>query len=288
MRLKEPFPPSKCFAALKLCLVFIALFLSACSGRIEPAPVLSLSTKTASPQNLTEISGEQYTVQPGDTLFAVAFYSGNDYRDLARLNNIRPPYTINVGQTLRLSDIKNNVSNSSKNSKNLALAQNNKESNPKTLDRKNIPAYGGDKERLHRKNQQDHKKSSKNSNNDLSWEWPALGSHTIAKVGSDGSRRGLDIRGRRGSPITAAASGKVVYAGNALKGYGNLIIIKHNDQYLSAYAHNDKILVGERAYVTKGQKIATMGDSGASFVMLHFEIRKRGRSIDPLKYLPPQ
>jgi lipoprotein NlpD len=143
------------------------------------------------------------------------------------------------------------------------------------------------------KNHKDSKKNThqspaalNNSTPKTTWIWPALGTLTLATVGSDGSKRGLDIKGRQGSSVVAAASGKVVYAGNALKGYGNLVIIKHDDQYLSAYAHNESILVGEQIYVNQGQKIATMGNSGASEIMLHFEIRKKGQSVDPFAYLP--
>jgi lipoprotein NlpD len=105
-------------------------------------------------------------------------------------------------------------------------------------------------------------------------------------VGSDGSNRGLDIKGELSSPIYAAADGKVVYAGNALKGYGNLIIVKHNDNLISAYAHNETMLVGEQTYVRQGDKIATMGRADNGEVMLHFEIRRKGKSLDPLTFLP--
>ena len=98
--------------------------------------------------------------------------------------------------------------------------------------------------------------------------------------------KGIKIAGKRGELIKAAANGRVVYAGSGLRGYGNLIIIKHTDDYLSAYAHTDKILVKEKQQVNGGQKIATMGSSGASRVMLHFEIRYHGKSVDPLKILP--
>lgn len=263
-----------------LTLYTIAL-LTSCAVH-QPAPVESLSTKVATPQNLTVISGNTYTVQAGDTLFAIAFYSGNDYQDLARINNIPAPYTIKIGQNINLVDPKS----TNKTKQNIALGQGVQNSDKIEVDPKDSQAYGVGKAKKHRKNQKEKSKSSNKPYNKLAWIWPATGSSTVATVGSDGSKRGLDIKGQLGSTIKAAADGKVVYAGNALKGYGNLIIVKHNDEYLSAYAHNRSILVSEQSYVTQGQKIATMGNSGASETMLHFEIRKKGQSIDPFKYLP--
>lgn len=271
-----------------LYIVLSALVLiSSCASRFEPAPVLSLSTKVASPENLTEITGSHYTVQAGDTLFAIAFYSGNDYRDLAKINTIAPPYLIKVGQKLALRPPRTN-DESSRNVDQIKLAQ---KSVKIDVDQKQMRAYGDGKKKTHRKNQNLVDKSSKkpykvSKQKSLSWIWPAQGLKNVATVGSDGSKRGLDIKGPIGSKVVAAAPGKVVYAGNALKGYGNLIILKHNDDYLSAYAHNRSILVGEQTYVSQGQQIATMGNSGASEVMLHFEIRKKGKSVDPFVYLP--
>ncbi|WP_371195650.1 peptidoglycan DD-metalloendopeptidase family protein [Glaciecola sp. SC05] len=254
--------------------------LAACSSRFEPAPVETLSTRTASKNNLTEISGNTYVVQAGDTLFAIAFYSGNTYRDLAKLNDISAPYGIQVGQTLKLTAAPTNqITN-----KNIDVEQSVSQSTKVIVDPKVTQAYGGNSAEKHRKNQNKKPKTSIKPYNSR-WIWPATGEHKIATVGTDGTNRGLDIKGRLGSKILAAQGGKVVYAGNALKGYGNLVIIKHDDEYLSAYAHNDQILVSEQTYVEQGQQIATMGQSGASEVMLHFEIRKKGKSRDPFLYL---
>jgi lipoprotein NlpD len=258
------------------------LCIGACSGRLSPAPVVNLSTTVATPENLTEITGDTYQVQKGDTLFAVAFYSGNDYRDLAKLNGLDAPYTINIGQSLRLTSSPSNTS-STENKKPTAIVQ---ISDKIVVDQKQEQAYGEEKPKVRRKKQHVDTFSSNKSFKKLSWTWPASGNRTIATVGSDGSKRGLDIKGSLGSKVVSASSGKVVYAGNALKGYGNLVIIKHNDEYLSAYAHNKSILVSEQTYVKQGQQIATMGNSGASDVMLHFEIRKKGKSVDPFIYLP--
>lgn len=119
-----------------------------------------------------------------------------------------------------------------------------------------------------------------------SWRWPTDGKIIDSFSASEGGNKGIDIAGSRGQSIVATASGRVVYAGNALRGYGNLIIIKHNDDYLSAYAHNDTMLVREQQEVQAGQKIATMGSTGTSSVRLHFEIRYKGKSVNPLRYLP--
>ena len=118
------------------------------------------------------------------------------------------------------------------------------------------------------------------------WRWPVKGK-VIANFSSKAQgNKGIDIAGRRGTSIRSSANGKVVYAGSALRGYGKLIIIKHNDDYLSAYAHNDRILVKEQQQIKSGDVITKMGNTDASQVMLHFEVRFRGKSVDPLKYLP--
>lgn len=254
--------------------------LGACSARFSPAPVETLSTRTASKNNLTEITGDSYIVQAGDTLFAIAFYSGNTYRELARINNISAPYAIQVGQKINLKAAPSKVIVH----KEIDAGQSVPRSTTVVVDPPPTQRYG----RINTKTPQenlDKTVAAVTQSDSNRWIWPATGARRVATVGSDGSNRGLDITGRLGSKIIAAKSGKVVYAGNALKGYGNLIIIKHDEEYLSAYAHNDQILVSEQAYVEQGQQIATMGQSGASEVMLHFEIRKRGKSRDPFLYL---
>ena len=119
---------------------------------------------------------------------------------------------------------------------------------------------------------------------EIAWIWPASGK-TVGAF-SEGGSKGLDIAGKAGDPVIAAADGKVVYSGTGLRGYGKLVILKHNNSYLSAYAHNQAIAVKEGHAVTKGQKIAEMGNSDADQVKLHFEVRRQGKPVDPLKYLP--
>jgi lipoprotein NlpD len=118
------------------------------------------------------------------------------------------------------------------------------------------------------------------------WIWPAQGRIELSNSNGQTTQTGVDIYSNQGSEVVAAASGKVVYAGNALRGYGNLIIIKHTESFLSAYAHSDRILVSEREWVSAGQEIAKMGDTGTTRVKLHFEIRYRGKAVEPMKYLP--
>ena len=122
----------------------------------------------------------------------------------------------------------------------------------------------------------------------IRWVSPTAGRIVQGFSNSEGGNKGIDIAGQKGQDVRSAADGKVVYAGNALEGYGNLIIIKHSDDFLSAYAHNDRILVDEQDNVKAGQKIATMGSTGTSSNKLHFEIRYKGKSIDPTRYLPRQ
>ncbi|MGL4826791.1 MAG: peptidoglycan DD-metalloendopeptidase family protein [Vibrionaceae bacterium] len=124
------------------------------------------------------------------------------------------------------------------------------------------------------------------NNGKIIWKWPAQGDVIATYSTEELGNKGVDIAGKRGQKIFAAAGGKVVYAGNALRGYGNLLIIKHNNDFLSAYAHNERFLVREGDSVDQGQAIATMGDSAAPSVRLHFEIRHKGKSVDPSKYLP--
>ena len=123
-------------------------------------------------------------------------------------------------------------------------------------------------------------------NDEIVWIWPAGGK--LIGTFSEGGNKGVDIAGRAGDPVLAASGGKVVYSGSGLRGYGKLVIVKHNSNYLTAYAHNQNILVKEGQSVSKGQKIAEMGNSDADQVKLHFEVRRQGKPVDPLKHLPPR
>jgi lipoprotein NlpD len=127
---------------------------------------------------------------------------------------------------------------------------------------------------------------SREGDDDVNWAWPASGA--VVAPFDEGKAKGLSIGGKAGDPVFAAADGRVVYAGSGLRGYGNLIILKHNNTYLTAYAHNQTLLVKEEQTVRRGQKIAEMGSTDSDSVKLHFEIRKQGKPIDPAKLLPPR
>lgn len=275
--------------------------------------------------------GNTYQVKRGDTLFYIAWITGNDYRDLAKRNNIPEPYGLNVGQTLQVGNgtapmtgggtvangggmlvgngatagnqSANTVPNTPGNTKLMSTgidSQSNNEysdNSGKQNVGKMLPANNGrmlptsgavvaTTAPVTAPSSTSSTMMSGGSTAIAAWRWPTDGKIIDNFSASEGGNKGIDIGGSRGQPILATAAGRVVYAGNALRGYGNLIIIKHNDDYLSAYAHNDTMLVREQQEVTAGQKIATMGSTGTSSVRLHFEIRYKGKSVNPLRYLP--
>ena len=262
--------------------------------------------------------GNTYKVNKGDTMFLIAYLTGMDVKDLASMNNMKEPYSLSVGQILKISNcstktitttvpvkttapaapaepevtytpgangtqigsdgtvigpIKSGVGNGEPSK---PVFTNNTPSTPVTTTTQvettnNTPV---------------------NANvvapvaSNIAWQWPTQGNVIQGFSNTDGGNKGVDISGSRGQAVKAAANGRVVYAGNALRGYGNLIIIKHNDDFLSAYAHNDKILVSDQQEVKAGQEIAKMGSTGTNAVKLHFEIRYKGKSVDPVRYLP--
>lgn len=233
-------------------------------------------------------AGDKYTVARGDTLFYIAWVSGNDYRELAAKNSIPEPYNLTVGQVLDVGNGANSVSgttattdrtNSSNNSK-TSSSQSNKNVD-KMLPSTTPPTTSSGTQPAASSTGVAGANVSK-----INWRWPTDGKVIDSFSTSEGGNKGVDIAGSKGQTVASAADGRVVYAGNALRGYGNLIIIKHNDDYLSAYAHNDTMLVSEQQEVKAGQKIATMGSTGASSVRLHFEVRYKGKSVNPLQYLP--
>ncbi|MBD2825738.1 murein hydrolase activator NlpD [Xenorhabdus szentirmaii] len=247
--------------------------------------------------------GSTYTVKRGDTLFYIAWITGEDFRELSLKNNILEPYSLNVGQVLRIGNVNSNngvLSASNSNQSKIRQvdfqkineypANIDRPSSGKMLPRETVSDSDNDNSKV--STVTDTSANSANSRQSVSsgtinsWRWPAEGKILENFSDSQGGNKGIDIAGSRGQPVLSTASGKVVYAGNALRGYGNLIIIKHNDDYLSAYAHNDTMLVREQQDVQAGQKIATMGSTGTSSVRLHFEIRYKGKSVNPLRYLP--
>ena len=261
--------------------------------------------------------GSTYTVKHGDTLFYIAWVTGNDFRDLAQRNNVAAPYALNVGQVLQVGNASgqpitgNNpvaVASAQASGGNTGLVSKPAQKSTAVVASTPTITYSEDSgEQSANKMLPNNKpattvtapvtaptasttvptaSSTSTSSPISSWRWPTDGKIIENFSGTDGGNKGIDIAGSKGQAIVATADGRVVYAGNALRGYGNLIIIKHNDDYLSAYAHNDTMLVREQQEVKAGQKIATMGSTGTSSTRLHFEIRYKGKSVNPLQYLP--
>ncbi len=204
---------------------------------------------------------DYYVVQKGETLYSIAWQHGYDTRQLASWNGIKPPYTIFPLQKIRLTPPPQVVQRS-----NPAPIRRNRSYRPAPVT-PTLPSQNQDNEKL-------------------VWYWPSSGRLLTTFSHTDAGRKGIDIGGRLGQPVRAAAAGKVVYSGNGLRGYGNLIIVKHNEEYFSAYAHNKKNLVKENQTVKARQQIADMGKSGTKTVQLHFEIRRDGKPVNPLRYLP--
>jgi lipoprotein NlpD len=220
----------------------------------------------------------------GDTLYSIAWESGLDYQELAKWNRISSPYQIRPGQVLQVFPPTETVE---------APARQVVTSRPqtKTTSKSTTASSKTEKqfattEKTETKKTTPSRSSSRKSDTRIgSWEWPADGP-LVKRYSDRGTGKGIDIGGKRGQPIRATAGGRIVYQGSGLRGYGQLIIIKHSDEYLSAYAHNDRIHVKEGDVVKRGQKIADMGNTGTDRVKLHFEIRRQGVPTDPLKYLP--
>ncbi|CAI3793934.1 peptidoglycan DD-metalloendopeptidase family protein [Rheinheimera sp. MM224] len=273
----------------------LVLVLSACSSRESPAPVTTLNDiKNYYKKYPQGEMGSGYMVQTGDTLYSIAFRAGMDYRELAQLNSIAPPYRIFVGQVLQIANKKyisirgeQRVSSvkSSKSSGSAVINPSQTQSKlttaNKAVARNNQTGYV--RKQTVKENATSAEKTVYSSK--VRWAWPVRGPILAGFSNAEHGNKGLDIGGKAGTPIKAAAAGEVVYAGNALRGYGNLVIIRHNDDFLSAYAHNRRLLVKERDTVASGQTIAEMGNTDATSVRLHFEIRFRGKSVDPKRYL---
>jgi lipoprotein NlpD len=244
-----------------------------------PAPV-----ETAKPLPGAENSGKAgyYTVKPGDTLIRIGLENGQNWKDLVKWNALDNPNIIEVGQVLRV--VAPGVDANAASSKPITSAK----VETKPLDAKApAPAASGvAPSAAPPVAVATQSPGPKDGDDDVNWAWPAAGS-VIAPF-DEGKVKGLVIGGRAGDPVLAAADGRVVYAGSGLRGYGNLIILKHNNTYLTAYAHNQALLVKEDQSVRRGQKIAEMGSTDADGVKLHFEIRKQGKPIDPARLLPPR
>jgi len=259
----------KFFVLLTLILVLVSVN-SGCGSTAE-APVYAPEEQRTIPSvargsaSVTSHPG-YYVVAKGDTLYSIAWRYSFDYRDLAAWNNISSPYTIYPGQKILL----NNTAAISKTLQPIATKRPPEKSIARAGTAPAVKPSG-----LHTEAQMF-----------INWRWPTHGK--LVTSDSPTLQKGVNIIGRTGQPIYAAAGGDVVYSGSGLLGYGKLIIIKHNDVYLSAYAHNEKIFVKEGMRVSSGQKIATMGIDRDHRPLLHFEIRREGKPVDPLKHLPKE
>jgi lipoprotein NlpD len=273
----------------------------------KPAPVAQIPpAKRPVMDSDYETVTRIYVVQKGDTLYSIAFLNGVDYRDVAEWNKLDNPAAIKIGQALQLrvpvtafpsqagtprpvmgSRVAEEVETKSypKVGKlaytDRALAQAERLQNAPAGAVENKPAVVASPTVKY----VPAAAREPDDEEPVEWGMPTNGK-VVAGFSESDNRKGVDIVGQRGQAVVASAPGKVVYSGSGLRGYGKLIIIKHNKTYLSAYAHNDQILVKEGQSVGKGQKIAEMGSSDASQVELHFEIRKFGKPVDPAKYLP--
>ena len=280
--------------------VVAVVLLSACGSKpINRAPVedrMSVSNRADAMSNAAlvnqppgfENAGKAgyYTVKPKDTLIGIGLEAGHSPKDIARWNNLENPNRIEIGQVLRIVPpvavvvadngvaVAKPVASSAATATPIAPGQVSKPASaPASAASASAPATATTTAA-----------TSASSEDDLGWIWP--GSGPVLAGFDEAKNKGLDIGGAAGDAVLASAEGKVVYAGAGLRGYGNLIILKHNNTFLTAYAHNQTLLVKEDQSVKKGQKIAEMGNSDADRVKLHFEVRRQGKPVDPSKYLP--
>lgn len=259
------------------------------------APASAASTPDAKPAPGAENAGKPgyYTVKQGDTLLRIALDNGQNWRDLARWNSIDDPNHIEVGQVLRVQTPTDTAVANANGVITRPVTPSGGKSDAKPTDSgkpagaasgaavataASGSASGAAAVAAVAPPQRD------TGDDEPSWAWPAKG--PLISGFDDQRSKGFDIGGKKGDPVYAAADGRVVYAGSNLRGYGNLVIIKHNASYLTVYAHNDSLLVKEDEGVRKGQKIAEMGNTDADQVELHFEVRKQGKPVDPAKFLP--
>ncbi|MEJ8835945.1 peptidoglycan DD-metalloendopeptidase family protein [Ramlibacter sp. AN1133] len=219
-----------------------------------------------------------HTVRPGETLIRIALESGQNWRDIARWNNIDNPNVIEVGQVLRVTPPAPTA---------IAQAEPPRAAPPAGASSSVLPPLSaGSASRVAPGSAPAGSPPPSPGDDDIGWAWPTPGAAAILAGFDEQKNKGIDIGGRPGDPVLAAADGRVVYAGAGLRGYGNLIILKHNNTYLTAYAHNQSLLVKEDQTVRKGQKIAEMGATDSDRVKLHFEIRRQGKPVDPMRFLP--
>jgi len=271
-----------------------ACVLAGCANKNRPAPVEDRSPNaTKAPVKMiagADNSGKPgyYSVKSGDTLIRIGMDNGQSWRDIARWNNIENPNLIETGQVLRVTPPEETgVVVRPVSSTNVVTS-------PAPANTASAPALASNTASVRPPASAANPPNASTPTNNLantdsaedtvSFQWPTRGN--VLAGFDEVKNKGIDIAGKAGDPVLAAADGKVVYAGSGLRGYGNLVILKHNNTYLTAYAHNQSLLVKEDQAIKRGQKIAEMGNSDADQVKLHFEIRRQGKPVDPAKYLP--
>lgn len=275
--------------------LLLALAAGCSSVSLNQAPIIERSERrTPPPPPPTaavaprEAPDGQYVVQRGDTLYSIALAFGQDHRDLARWNGLDDPTRLQIGQSLRVRPPTDAPEVAALPVAPAAAPQVRPLDSPRPLPPSTTdptpaaPAAG---------------EAAKPAaapaapppgaqESGLQWIWPATGK--VIEGFDEARNKGIDIAGTEGEPVRAAGDGQVVYVGSGLRGYGNLVIVKHTDEYISAYAHNREILVKQGQAVKRGQTIAELGRSGADLPKLHFEVRRGGKPVDPLRYLPPR
>ena len=283
-------PPGQ--RALLLTLAAAVLLLAGCARSLNNAPVEDRGTglnrpsaSTSNGDSAKSLPGAEnagkpgyYTVKPGDTVIRIGLETGQNFRDIVRWNMLENPNIIEVGQVLRVvppivegvvtRPVVAGTASAAGGSRPAASAPLGTAAGVSAA----APAVVAPPT------------ATVGSDEDVGWIWPAQGS--LLAGFDEAKNKGLDIGGKAGDAVIASADGRVVYAGAGLRGYGNLIILKHNNTFLTAYAHNQTLLVKEDQTVKKGQKIAEMGNSDADRVKLHFEVRRQGKPVDPSRYLP--
>ncbi|WP_432379588.1 peptidoglycan DD-metalloendopeptidase family protein [Duganella sp. P38] len=292
------------------------LILSACQTTPHQAPVIDRpitpAVKPATPSETAQIAREErglYTVKKGDTLLRIALEFGQNYRDLVTWNNLANPNDIKVDQVLRVLPPDSAPNSPGVETAAVIMPPSDKNPAPAPAVKKTGPK--GDKKPYTDANLAELQRADNGRDGaapapaaaarppapaapaapamaaddaSLTWMWPAEGK--VVATFDEGKNKGVDIAGKAGQQVVAAGAGKVMYAGSGIRGYGNLVIVKHSNNLLSAYAHNRTILVKEGQSVNKGQMIAEMGDSDTDSVKLHFEIRQQGKPVDPSRFLP--
>jgi lipoprotein NlpD len=299
-----------------IALAFVAAVFGGCASH-GPAPVedrgAATVTSEAKAPVATAAAGDGvgfYTVKKGDTLYSISLDHGQDYKDLAAWNSLENPNLIKIGQQLRVVPpegaapvaVAKPVSTSGPVEVKAASSANTEtfKREPKggkqpwseealAKARQGEPAARpaeGKPAAVAEKPTEKPVEKPVVTGDEIDWMWPASGK--VLATYAEGSNKGIDIAGKVGDPVVAAAGGVVSYSGAGLRGYGNLVVLRHNANLLSVYAHNSKLLVKEKDTVAKGQKIAEIGSSDADTPRLHFEIRRQGKPGDPQKFLPPR